>query len=52
MFKIINYLLIFGCAGLCCCPRLSLVAASGECSPVVVCGLLIAEPSLVTEHWL
>ena len=32
--------------------RLSLVAASGGCSLVVVCGSLIAVASLVAEHGL
>ena len=47
-----NYLLFLTVLGLHCCVGLSLVAASGGCSLVVVQGLLIAMASLVALHKL
>ena len=47
------YVFIFLAAlGLRCSEGFSLVVESGSCSPVVVCGLLIAVASLVSEHRL
>ena len=45
------YLFIFGCAGS-SVHGLSLVAASGDYSFIMVCRLLIAVVSLVAEHGL
>ena len=43
------YVFIFGCAGSSLLDGLSLVAARGSYSLVVVCGLLIAVASLVAQ---
>ena len=50
-FKIIFLYLFLTALSLHCC-GLSLVAASGGYSLIVVCGLLIAVASLVAEHGL
>ena len=42
--------IIFGCVGSSLLRGLSLAVASGDCSLVAVCGLLIAVASLVAEH--
>ena len=47
-----TYLFIFGCAGSSLLCWLSLVAASGGHSLVVVCGLLSAVAFIVAEHGL
>ena len=51
-FKFIYYFIIFGCAGSLLLRGLSLVAAEGGYSLVVVCKLLIVVGSLVAEHGL
>ena len=43
---------IIGCLGLHCHTGFFLVEASRDCSPVVVCGLLVEVASLVAEHGL
>ena len=49
-FKLIN--LFLSVLGLCCFAKLSVVVASRGFSLVVVCSLLIAVASLVTQHGL
>ena len=50
--KFVYYFIIFGCAGSLLLRGLSLVAARGGCSLVVVCKLLIVMASLAAEHGL
>ena len=49
-FILKRYVFIYDGAGLTAVHWLSLVVASGGCSPVVVSGLLKAVASLVVEH--
>ena len=42
--------LLLAVLGLCCCTGFSLVVASGGCSVVVMCRLLIAVASVVVEQ--
>ena len=46
----LNYLFIFGCAGVHCCSGFSLVVVSGGYFPGAVLGLFVAGVSLVGEH--
>ena len=52
LFICLFYLFIFGCAGSSLLRGLSLVAVSRGYCLVVMCGLLVAMPSLVVEHGL